>query len=73
MRIPHLRSLTFVTSLLLGLMLSPRSVAGADNFPQPSSPAGSGKIVEMDELASRLLEKLKKAHIKTVAVTDFYQ
>jgi len=72
MRLPYLRSLTFVIPLLLGLMLSPRSVAGADNFTQPSSPTGSGKIVEMDELASRLLEKLKKAHIKTVAVTDFY-
>jgi hypothetical protein len=54
-------------------MLSQRSVAHANNLPQPSSPAGSEKIAGVDELASRVLEKLKKAHIKMVAVTDFSQ
>jgi TonB family protein len=68
-----LRSLTSLVLLLLGVMLSDLSVARANNLPQPSSPAGSEKMSDMDELASRVLEKLKKAHIKTVAVTDFSQ
>jgi vacuolar-type H+-ATPase subunit F/Vma7 len=52
-------------------MLSQRSVAGVHNFPQPSSSAGAEKIADMHELASRVLEKLKKAHIKVIAVTPF--
>ena len=71
MRLPYLRLLTSLVLLLLGLMLSQRSVAGVHNFPQPSSSAGAEKIADMDELASRVLEKLKKAHIKVIAVTPF--
>jgi hypothetical protein len=52
-------------------MLSQRSVADAHNFLQLSSSAGAEKIADMDELASRVLEKLKKAHIKGIAVTPF--
>ena len=60
----QLRSLPSVVLFLLGLMISERSIAGAHNFPQPSNPSGSEKIADMDELASRSLEKLKKAQAK---------
>ena len=71
MRLLYLRLLTSLVLLLLGLMLSQRSVAGVHNFPQPSSSAGAEKIADMDEFASRVLEKLKNARIKVIAVTPF--
>ena len=53
-------------------MLAQRSVVRADSSPQPLNSSAAEQKADMDLLASQLVEKLKHADIKTVALSRFY-
>jgi TonB family protein len=65
----RLRPLGSAAVLFFSIIFAQSSVVRAASWLR--SPAGSEQNPEMDLLASRVLEKLKKANIKTVAVSRF--
>jgi TonB family protein len=72
MKVPHLRPLSSVALLLFSGLLAPRSVVSADGSAQPRNSASSEQNADMELLASRLVENLKHADVKAVAVSPFY-
>jgi TonB family protein len=72
MKVRCLRSLSSVVLLLFSATLAQRSVVRADSSAQPRNAADGEQNPDMDLLASRLVEKLKHADIKAVAVSRFY-
>jgi TonB family protein len=72
MKVLHLRPLSSVVLLLFSVTFAQRSVVRADSAAPSRSPSGAEQNADMDMLASRLVEKLKHADIKTVAVSRFY-
>jgi hypothetical protein len=67
MRLPHVRSLTFLVVLLSLVVVYQITVTAAYGNPQSSSEQDTA----MDLLVGQVLEELKIAHIETVGVAHF--
>lgn len=71
MKIAFLAPLSRLILLCFSVVVAPQSVVRADTSVHPPTAAGAEENADMNLLASRLLEMLKKAVIKTVAVSRF--
>lgn len=72
MKVPFLQSRNFTFLLLFSVVLTVPPVVRANNSAQPRSTSGTEQDSDIDLVASRLLEKLKRTEIKTIAVRPFY-